>query len=115
MSEPPVDEIEKLFRKEYGRAVAVLVRQFRDIDLAEDAVQDAFDTAIERWPSTGTPPNPVGWIITTARNRAIDRHRRESKRRELELYGDVGQQTHEEDLVEEQGMHDDRLRLIFTC
>lgn len=116
MSQTPVDAIENLFRREYARAVAVLVRQFGDIDVAEDAVQDAFDAAIKRWPSTGAPPNPVGWIITTARNRAIDRHRRERKRRELNLGGDVAQETHQEDTVEEeQGMHDDRLRLIFTC
>ena len=65
--------IERVFREEHGRAVAVLVRQFGDIDLAEEAVQDAFTVAIERWPSAGVPPSPAGWIITTARNRAIDR------------------------------------------
>src|SRR5262249_42268113 len=111
----PADEIETLFRKEYGRAVAVLVRQFGDINVAEDAVQDAFDAAINRWPSTGAPPNPVGWIITTARNRAIDRHRRQAKHRELNRGGDDEQDTRPEDTIEEQGMHDDRLRLIFTC
>ena len=73
-------EIERVFREEYGRAVAVLVRVFGDIDVAEEAVQDAFITALERWPSTGLPPSPAGWVITTARNRAIDRHRRESSR-----------------------------------
>ena len=71
-------EIERVFRQEYGRALAVLVRRFGDIDVAEEAVQDAFATAVERWPSAGLPPSPVGWIITTARNRAIDRLRRES-------------------------------------
>jgi RNA polymerase sigma-70 factor (ECF subfamily) len=116
MSVSPADDVAKLFRREYGRAVAVLVRQFGDIDVAEDAVQDAFDAAIKRWPSTGAPPNPVGWIITTARNRAIDRHRRESRQRELNLGGDVAQEMRLEDTVEEeQGVHDDRLRLIFTC
>jgi len=73
-------EIERVFRKEYGRAVAVLVRVFGDIDAAEEAVQDAFTAAVERWPSCGVPPSPVGWIITTARNRGIDRFRREAAR-----------------------------------
>ena len=72
--------IERVFREEYGRAVAVLVRHFGDIDVAEEAVQDAFAVAVERWPSSGLPPSPVGWIITTARNRAIDRLRRDSSR-----------------------------------
>src|SRR4029453_19386753 len=73
-------EVERVFRKEYGRAVAVLVRQFGDIDVAEEAVQDAFTIALQRWPSAGTPSSPVAWIITTARNRAIDRFRRETSR-----------------------------------
>ncbi|PYO09313.1 MAG: RNA polymerase subunit sigma-24, partial [Gemmatimonadetes bacterium] len=62
-------DIEQVFREEHGRAVAVLVRVFGDIDLAEEAVQDAFAAAVERWPSTGVPASPAGWIITTARNR----------------------------------------------
>ena len=62
-------EIERVFREEYGRAVAVLVSRFRDIDVAEEAVQDAFTVAVRRWPSTGLPPSPAGWIITTARRR----------------------------------------------
>src|SRR5262245_8740178 len=73
-------EIERVFGEEYGRAVAVLVRAFHDIDMAEEAVQDAFRAALERWPSAGLPPSPAGWIITTARNRAIDRLRREASR-----------------------------------
>jgi RNA polymerase sigma-70 factor (ECF subfamily) len=73
-------EIERVFREEYGRAVAVLVRAFGDIDVAEEAVQDAFAAAVGRWPSSGLPPSPAGWIITTARNRAIDRRRREASR-----------------------------------
>src|SRR5262249_45464438 len=76
----PTSAIERVFREEYGRAVAVLVRVFGDIDVAEEAVQDAFTTALERWPATGPPPSPAGWIITTARNRAIDRLRREASR-----------------------------------
>ena len=67
-----VPDIERVFREEYGRAVAVLVRVFGDIDVAEEAVQDAFTAAVQRWPSSGLPPSPAGWIITTARNRAIE-------------------------------------------
>src|ERR1700736_1640015 len=74
-------EIERVFREGYGRALAVLVRVFGDIDIAEEAVQDAFTAAVQRWPSTGLPPRPAGWIITTAKNRAIDRLRREASRR----------------------------------
>ena len=73
-------EIERAFRENHGRAVAVLVRLLGDIDAAEEAVQDAFLTAVQRWPEDGVPPSPAGWIVTTARNRAIDRLRRESTR-----------------------------------
>src|SRR5580765_3513135 len=73
-------EIERVFRAEYGRAVAVLVRQFGDIDLAEETVQEAFAAAVQRWPADGPPSSPAGWIITTARRRAIDRLRREASR-----------------------------------
>src|SRR5438874_11016576 len=81
----PVDEavVSRIFREEYGRSVAALIRAFGDIDVAEDAVQDAFAVALRKWPGDGLPPNPGGWITTTARNRAIDRLRRESRRREL--------------------------------
>jgi RNA polymerase sigma-70 factor, ECF subfamily len=77
---PALAGIEHVFRSEYGRAVAVLTRVFGDIDVAEDAVQDAFAEAVRRWPVAGLPPSPAGWIITTARNRAIDRLRREAIR-----------------------------------
>src|SRR5262245_10261015 len=73
-------QIERVFAEQYGRAVAVLARVFGDIDRAQEAVQDAFTAAVQRWPATGLPPNPAGWIITTARNRAIDRLRREASR-----------------------------------
>lgn len=73
-------QISRVFRREYGRAVAVLTGIFGNIDIAEDAVQDAFTAAVQRWPSAGIPPSPAGWIITTARNRAIDRLRREAAR-----------------------------------
>jgi len=107
-------EIGRIFREESGRAVATLIRVLGDIDMAEDAVQEAFAVAQQRWPSAGLPPNPGGWITTTARNRAIDRLRRES--RERELVGELTARTADPDLPEEVGlMRDDRLRLIFTC
>ena len=101
-----------MFRREYGRAVAVLVRSLRDISLAEEAVQDAFATALEHWPGHGIPPAPAGWIITTARHRAIDRLRREATRGERHA---AAMQLAEPDEVEEHDVRDDRLRLIFTC
>ena len=101
-----------MFRREYGRAVAVLVRSLRDISLAEEAVQDAFEAALEHWPADGIPPAPAGWIITTARNRAIDRLRREATRSERHA---AALQLAEPDEVEEHDMRDERLRLIFTC
>ncbi|MFC6017662.1 RNA polymerase sigma factor [Plantactinospora solaniradicis] len=109
----PDPEIERVFRAEYGRAVAVLVRVFGDIDIAEDAVQDAFATAVQRWPSSGPPPSPAGWIITTARNRAIDRLRREASRPDRHAQAAL---LHARDQPAEEGpVHDERLRLIFTC
>ena len=106
-----------MFREEYGRAVAVLVRHFGDIDLAEEAVQDAFAAALARWPDTGVPPSPAGWIITTARNRGIDRLRREASRQDRHAQAAREQvpDTAEEDAMRESGVRDDRLRLIFTC
>jgi RNA polymerase sigma-70 factor (ECF subfamily) len=109
----PSSEIERVFREEYGRAVAVLVRICGDIDLAEEAVQDAFARAVERWPSTGVPPSPAGWIITTARNRAIDRFRREASREGR--YAEALLSHPEREPPEEGPVRDDQLRLIFTC
>src|SRR5258707_12047122 len=113
----PASDIDRVFREEYGRTVATLVRAFGDIAIAEDAVQDAFAAAVQRWPSTGLPPSPAGWIITTARNRAIDRLRREALREDrhaqtalLHARGESAEAPAEED-----AMRDDRLRLIFTC
>ena len=103
-----------MFRREYGRAVAVLVRRFGDIDLAEEAVQDAFAVAVERWPRTGLPPSPAGWIITTARNRAVDRLRREAVPRRPPAQAALLRAA--DDAAAEEGpVRDDRLRLIFTC
>ena len=102
-----------MFRQQYGRAVAVLVRVFGDIDVAEEAVQDAFTTAVASWPDSGVPPAPAGWIITTARNRAVDRLRRESSRGDRQA-GAMLLLARDEP-TEEVPVQDDRLRLIFTC
>ncbi len=115
MTLPSHIEIERVFRAEHGRAVAVLIRVFGDIALAEEAVQDAFVAALTHWPTAGLPPSPAGWIITTARNRAIDRLRREASR--LDRYAraaltQVERLSLEEDVM---AVADDRLRLIFTC
>jgi RNA polymerase sigma-70 factor (ECF subfamily) len=114
VAESPPAAISDVFRREYARAVAVLVRRLGDIDLAEEAVQDAFAVAVDRWPRTGLPPSPAGWIITTAGNRAVDRLRREAVRddrhAQAALLRPAGEAPPEEGPVQ-----DDRLRLIFTC
>lgn len=107
-------EIEEVFREAYGQAVSTLVRVFDDITLAEDVVQEAFVIASDRWPREGIPPNPAGWIVTTARNKAIDHRRRSTRGGELlqelgTITGDSGEQLARE------AVSDDRLRLIFTC
>jgi RNA polymerase sigma-70 factor (ECF subfamily) len=114
-----VDEaaIGEIFRENSGRSVAALIRVFGDIDVAEDAVQEAFTIALRRWPQDGLPPNPGGWITTTARKRAIDRLRRASREREL-LAQVAAQPSGDEPPDTDEGpgpMQDDRLRLIFTC
>ena len=109
-------EVGRIFREESGRSVATLIRVFGDIDVAEDAVQEAFAFALRRWPADGLPPNPGGWITTTARNRAIDRLRRESRGREL--LGEVAVLSPgvDDPVPEDVGpVQDDRLRLVFTC
>ena len=112
-------DVERVFREVYGQAVATLVRVFGDITLAEDAVQDAFVVASERWRSDGIPPNPAGWIVTTARNRAIDDRRRSARGRELhEQLGAAARTWHDpvaEEWGEDAAVKDDQLRLIFTC
>ncbi|MEV0980081.1 RNA polymerase sigma factor [Streptomyces sp. NPDC049915] len=105
--------VESVFRAEYGRAVAVLVRFLGDIDLAEEAVQDAFTVALRTWPDKGVPPSPAGWIITTARNRAVDRLRRESTRDAR--HAEAARLFAADPPAEEGPVRDDRLRLIFTC
>ena len=108
-------EIERVFRAEHGRAVAVLTRVFGDIGVAEDAVADAFVAAVERWPQEGLPPSPAGWIITTARNRAIDRLRREASRSDRHAQAVLLHAADEAAPDEEGPVADERLRLIFTC
>ena len=110
----PQPALVRTFRESAGRAVATLTRVFGDIDLAEDAVQEAFAVAIERWPADGVPPNPGGWIVTTARHKALDRLRRESSRtgREAQAAALIGEPEPEPEV---NPVADDQLRLIFTC
>jgi RNA polymerase sigma-70 factor (ECF subfamily) len=116
------DVVDRLFREEQGRAVATLIRVLGDFDLAEEAVQEAFVTALETWPSRGVPANPGAWITTTARNRAIDRLRRRARLREKteELGREVAIETElaaidPTETEDAMPIPDDRLRLIFTC
>ena len=114
MPAPPSSaEIARVFAEEYGRSVATLVRVLGDIDAAEEAVAEAFAVAVDRWPADGLPPNPGGWIVTTARRRAVDRWRRDSRRDDR--HADVGRLLEDPDPVEEGAVRDDRLRLLFTC
>jgi RNA polymerase sigma-70 factor (ECF subfamily) len=112
---PDEAEVGRIFREESGRSVASLVRIFADFVIAEDAVQDAFAVALRKWPGDGLLRNPVSWITTTARNQAIDRLRREAR----ELLNEVAALSpgaNDPTTPEEEGpVHDDRLRLIFTC
>ncbi len=107
--------IGRIFRDESGRSVAALIRILGDIDLAEDAVQEAFTIALRKWPVEGLPPNPGGWITTTARNRAFDHLRREARGRELIGQSPLADPAQDASRQEAGPVHDDRLRLIFTC
>ena len=108
---------ERVFREEYGRVFATLVRVFGDFDVAEEAIQDAFLVAIDRWPDSGVPPNPAAWITTTAKRKAIDGYRRERARAEkYAVLAGASSNVHQEiDILEDSSLQDDRLRLIFTC
>ena len=115
MTQPPAEVVDRLFRRESGRAIATLIRAIGSFDLAEDAVQDAFAIALERWPRDGVPDNPGAWITTTARNRAIDRLRRDRVGREK---SEGAEQLRALETLDADEMHeipDERLRLIFTC
>ena len=105
--------VERVFREEYGRLIASLVRRFGDIDLAEEAAGEALVAALEKWPEAGVPPNPGGWLTTTAGNRAIDRIRREKLR---DAKHQAALMHHDDSPYEDTGpVEDDRLRLLFTC
>jgi DNA-directed RNA polymerase specialized sigma24 family protein len=109
-------EVGRIFRQESGRSVAALIRIFGDLDLAEDAVQDAFTVALRKWPADGLPPNPGGWITTTARNHAIDRLRRQARGRKLlSEVAALSRGNHPGTPQEVGPVPDDRLRLIVTC
>ena len=110
--------MERTFGEASGRAIATLVRLFGDIDIAEDSVQEAFVAAAEKWPIDGVPPSPAGWIITTARNKAVDRLRRESSRHDRHRQAAVllaHRESQEVKAMLASGVEDDRLRLLFTC
>lgn len=114
------EAVERVFRKESGKILATLIRFLGDFDQAEEAMQDALATALERWPKDGVPNNPAAWIITVARRKAIDRLRRDQRRTEkyMALAGPDASETGEFEMVEEMedtSLHDDRLRLLFTC
>jgi RNA polymerase sigma-70 factor (ECF subfamily) len=112
------DAVERAFREEWGRAVAALTHALRDLDLAEDAVQEAFAVALERWPRDGVPAHPRAWIVATARNKAIDRLRRErvlaAKHEALARLVELAPVEAEED-EEVSSIPDERLALVFTC
>jgi RNA polymerase sigma-70 factor (ECF subfamily) len=108
--------LDELFREQWGRVLAVLARSLGDLELAEDVAQEAFALAAERWPRDGEPPNPVGWLIVTARNRAIDRVRRErTKTRTIERLGRELNLVTEDVMDESEPIPDERLALIFAC
>jgi RNA polymerase sigma-70 factor (ECF subfamily) len=118
LSEPvAADALERLYREHFGRAVAALIRALGDWDLAEDAVQDALASALERWPLDGVPRDPAAWLVTVARNRAIDRLRRERalRARMPQLAAARPPPPAEEEPVETTSVPDERLRLIFAC
>jgi RNA polymerase sigma-70 factor, ECF subfamily len=105
-----VTELERVFREEYGRVVSVLIRELRDVELAEDALGDALAAALTTWPRAGVPENPGAWLTVAARRKAIDRLRREQRLGEL-----VAQLEDEVEPVDDDGIPDERLRLLFTC
>ena len=112
MNARDASHVERLFRQQAGKAVATLTRLFGDVGLAEEAVQEAFVVALKRWPHEGLPPSPEGWIMVTARNRAIDRLRRESSRDARHAEAVMSQHPAEPDM---ETIADDQLRLIFLC
>ena len=118
MSDSPAQGIEEIFRREAGRVLATLIRLLGDFDLAEEAQQEAFAAALERWPADGMPANPRAWLISTGRNKAIDRIRRDTLFR-TKISGEISAAESGVDAdieaADEEAFGDDRLRLIFTC
>src|SRR5262245_59229700 len=114
-AQPAAAAVEAVFREQYGRVLAALVRPLGGLDAAEEAVQDAFAVALERWPEDGIPPNPAGWIVTTARRAAIDRWRRERVRAAKHALAPLDEAYEQEFAVHGDTVDDERLRLIFTC
>ena len=116
---PSREAIERVFKEERGRILATLIRVLGDIDLGEEALAAALEAALVQWPNEGTPANPRAWLIRAARNKAIDRMRRralfEDKRAEMEAEAAVEREDAALDFDDEVSVHDDRLRLIFTC
>src|SRR6266576_7202845 len=109
--------VDGVYRSDWGLIVATLIRQFRDFEIAEDAAQEAFTAAVDQWRTEGVPDSPRAWIIQTAKHKAIDRIRRQSRFKEkLESYIESGlSPTIEEPNYDPDEIPDDRLRLIFTC
>jgi RNA polymerase sigma-70 factor, ECF subfamily len=118
VTQPPLDpevslQVSEIFRDEHGRIIAGLIRRFGDIDIAEEALGEALVVALAKWPADGIPPNPAGWLTTTATNKALDRLRRAKVRDEK--YAEVAMITPDEPPEPTGPVVDDRLRLIFTC
>src|SRR5216683_3987187 len=118
MALDPTVAVEELYRSEFGRILATLIRLLGDFDLAEDAVQEAFAAALEQWPRDGIPREPRAWIVSTARHKAIDRMRRDSsfnQKREEILRQLITEAIPESEGLDDSAVPDERLRLIFTC
>src|ERR1043165_5953242 len=116
MISPANSAIDAVYRNEWGRIVATLIRSFGDFDTAEEAAQDAFAAALNQWPSEGVPASPAAWIIQTAKHKAIDRLRRQTRFHEkVESYASEIDSTTEQPDPFTNEIADDRLRLIFTC
>ena len=114
-ADPGHADLDRVFRSEHGRVVATLTRRLGDIDVAEEAAQEAYLIALQRWPESGPPPNPGAWLTTTAYNRAIDRIRRESTRDSRQAQAAMISDTSDDELGPISSVVDDRLRLMFTC
>src|SRR5258707_9918275 len=115
MPQDVTSALDAVYRSDWGRIVAALIRLFHDFDVAEEAAQEAFAAAVDQWPASGVPEFPRAWIIQTARHKAIDRMRRQARVQEkLESYAALGR-TPEEPNYDSEEIPDDRLRLIFTC